>query len=106
MPAREEPALGPPSDRTRPLQPASASPGHPLGVPRLGGRSARPTPPSACLPGIERKTKMGAVQVRSGPPRAGAPRAGARESRISLYFLLWLVAAPFVGFVLAGDHVF
>ena len=49
---------------------------------------------------------MSAVQVRSGPPRAGAPRAGGREARISLYFLLWLVAAPFVGFMLAGDHVF
>jgi len=27
---------------------------------------------------------------------------GARESRLSLYFLLWVLAAPFVGFVLAG----
>jgi len=35
------------------------------------------------------------------PPVAG-PVPGARESRLSLYFLLWVVAAPFVGFVLAG----
>jgi len=49
---------------------------------------------------------MSAVHVRSGAPGAGAPRPGDREARVSLYFLLWLIAAPFVGFVLAGDQVF
>src|ERR687898_192545 len=45
---------------------------------------------------------MNAVRVRLGAPsRAPAPPPGARESRVSRYFLLWLIAAPFVGFVLA-----
>lgn len=39
-----------------------------------------------------------------GRARRGLPpgQPGARESRIARYFLLWLLAAPFVGFVLAG----
>lgn len=46
---------------------------------------------------------MSAVHVRSGAPGSSSPpRPGARESRIARYFLLWLFAAPFVGFVLAG----
>jgi hypothetical protein len=40
------------------------------------------------------------------PTSSGAPRPGAREARLSLYFLLWLVAAPVVGFLLAGDRMF
>jgi len=35
-------------------------------------------------------------------PSVAEPMPGARESRLSLYFLLWVLAAPFVGFVLAG----
>jgi len=49
---------------------------------------------------------MSAVRIGSAAARASTPRPGARESRVSLYFLLWLIAAPFVGFVLAGDRVF
>jgi hypothetical protein len=44
--------------------------------------------------------------IRSpSPPSGGRPprdwRPGAREARLSRYCLLWLLAAPFVGFVLA-----
>ena len=49
---------------------------------------------------------MSAVRIGSAPARGSTPRPGSRESRVSLYFLLWLIAAPFVGFVLAGDQVF
>ena len=46
---------------------------------------------------------MSGVNVRSGTPGTSSPpQPGARESRIARYFLLWLLAAPFVGFVLAG----
>ena len=38
--------------------------------------------------------------------RVSTRQPGSRESRVSLYLLLWLIAAPFVGFVLAGDQVF
>jgi hypothetical protein len=44
--------------------------------------------------------------VRSGLDVPGrSPRvepAGARDSRLSRYFLLWILAAPLVGFALAG----
>ena len=36
-----------------------------------------------------------------GWPRAAEPGPGAREARLSLYFLVWVLAAPFVGFGLA-----
>jgi hypothetical protein len=49
---------------------------------------------------------MSAIRIGSAPARASTPRPGSRESRVSLYFLLWLIAAPFVGFVLSGDQVF
>jgi hypothetical protein len=50
---------------------------------------------------------MSAVRVGSGAPsRAGTPRPGTHESMASLFFLLWLIATPFVGFVLAGDQAF
>jgi hypothetical protein len=46
---------------------------------------------------------MSAIRARH---RASAPSSiewpGARESRLSRLFLSWLVAAPFVGFALAG----
>ena len=46
------------------------------------------------------------ADVRSGvdvPGRSGrAEPAGARDSRLSRYFLLWILAAPLVGFALAG----
>jgi hypothetical protein len=46
---------------------------------------------------------MSTTDVRSGAQRTPSrPRPGARESRIARYFLLWLLAAPILGFVLAG----
>jgi hypothetical protein len=51
----------------------------------------------------ERSATMNAVHVGSGAPGTSSPpQTGARESRIARYFLLWLLAAPFLGFVLAG----
>lgn len=47
---------------------------------------------------------MSAIRVRSGAASASPPTGqipGARESKLSRYFLLWLPAAPFVGFTLA-----
>lgn len=50
---------------------------------------------------------MSALRIGSGAPaRVSTRQPGSRESRVSLYLLLWLIAAPFVGFVLAGDQVF
>lgn len=49
---------------------------------------------------------MSAVRVGSEPSRAGTPRPGTHESSLSLFFLLWLIGAPFMGFVLAGDQAF
>jgi hypothetical protein len=49
---------------------------------------------------------MSTVHVRPGvSKKANATGHGARDARISLYFLLWVVAAPFVGFLLAGDRM-
>ena len=46
---------------------------------------------------------MSTVHVRSAALRTSSPpQPGARESRIARYLLLWLFAAPFLGFVLAG----
>jgi hypothetical protein len=44
------------------------------------------------------------VRIRSGaerPPSSPGSIAGARDSRLSRYCLWWVVAAPFVGLVLA-----
>ncbi|HEX4941154.1 MAG TPA: hypothetical protein VFW51_01370, partial [Actinomycetota bacterium] len=48
---------------------------------------------------------MSTVRVRSGNRGPSAPAEqvpGAREAKLSRYFLWWLVAAPFLGFALAG----
>lgn len=46
---------------------------------------------------------MNTTQVRSSAWRTPSrPQPGARESRIARYFLLWLLVAPILGFVLAG----
>ena len=46
---------------------------------------------------------MNTTQVRSSAWRTPSrPHPGARESRIARYFLLWLLVAPILGFVLAG----
>ena len=47
---------------------------------------------------------MSAIRVRSGAASASPPTGripGAHESKLSRYFLWWLLVAPFVGFTLA-----
>jgi hypothetical protein len=51
----------------------------------------------------KRGATMNTIDVRRrGQRTPSPPRPGARESRIARYFLLWLLVAPILGFVLAG----
>lgn len=52
----------------------------------------------------EKGSVMSSVRAptRGQPATPEEPVPGARESTVSRYFLLWLVAAPIVGFALAG----
>ena len=48
---------------------------------------------------------MNGVRIETRAPTPSPPmehRPGYRESTLSAYFLLWVLAAPFVGFALAG----
>jgi hypothetical protein len=51
-----------------------------------------------------RRSVMSAIRVRSGAASASSPTGlipGARESKLSRYYLWWLLVVPFVGFTLA-----